>query len=48
MSANAKRKLAAHIDAVVAAAPAPSPEKLKELARLLLPSLTSGAGRDAA
>lgn len=44
-------KLAAHIDAVVAAAPAPTPEQLKELARLLLPSLTegfNGAEQDAA
>lgn len=44
-------KLAAHIDAVVAAAPKPTPAQLKELARLLLPSLTSGtsgAEQDAA
>jgi hypothetical protein len=41
-------KLAAHIDAVVAAAPAPTPEQLNELARLLLPSLTLQSGRDAA
>lgn len=33
----------AHIARVVAEAPAPSPEKIKELARLLLPSLLKQA-----
>ena len=48
MNAKTKLELAAHIDAVVAAAPAPTPEQLDELARLLLPSLIRPARRDAA
>lgn len=45
MNAKAKRERAAHIDAIVAAAPVPTSEQLDELARLLLPSLTRQAMR---
>jgi len=41
-------KLAAHIDAVVAAAPPITPEQAKELARLLAPRMIMGSLADAA
>ncbi len=43
MNAKAKRERAAHIDAVIAAAPVPLPGEIKELARMLLPGLTHQA-----
>lgn len=37
-------KLAAHIAAVVAAAPPPTPEQVTELSRLLAPVMTASSG----